>query len=79
MGESIAISFPDLKVPHAKKVRIRIKLAKIEKRRINCPPELTCIMTNEALGYIIIAIIYRTIINYVLSENSWDYFLILRN
>lgn len=39
MGESIAISFPDLKVPHAKKVRIRIKLAKIEKRRINCPPE----------------------------------------
>jgi hypothetical protein len=27
-------------------------------------------MTNEALGYIIIAMIYRTIINYVLSGNS---------
>ncbi len=32
-------------------------------------------MTNEALGYIIIAIIYRKIIK---AENSKNYFLILR-
>ena len=35
-------------------------------------------MTNEALGYIIIAIIYRKITNYMLAENSRDHFLILK-